>query len=167
LEPDLVATPISKVGDIFQLGPHRIACADAPDPEILHRLMAEGEVARLVLTDEPYNVRIVGNVTKGRHREFAMASGEMSEDQFQAFNEAWMKAVLPHLQDGGVLATFIDWRGYATANAAATKLGPHASQSHRMAEDQCRNGQPLPLAARTPAAIQKRDRLARQQYRAR
>ena len=34
-----------------------------------------------------------------------------------------MKAVLPHLQDGGVLATFIDWRGYATANAAATKLG--------------------------------------------
>ena len=123
LEPDLVATPISKVGDIFQLGPHRIACADATDPEILHRLMGEGEVARLVLTDEPYNVRIVGNVTKGGHREFAMASGEMSEDQFLAFNEAWMKAVLPHLQDGGVLATFIDWRGYATANAAATKLG--------------------------------------------
>jgi DNA modification methylase len=52
-----------------------------------------------------------------------MAAGEMSEDQFLAFNEAWMKAFLPHLQDGGVLATFIDWRGYATANAAATKLG--------------------------------------------
>jgi DNA modification methylase len=39
------------------------------------------------------------------------------------FNEAWMKAVLPHLHDGGVLATFIDWRGYPTANAAAIKLG--------------------------------------------
>ena len=123
LEPDPFATPISKVGDVFQLGPHRIACADATEPEILHRMMGEGEVARLVLTDEPYNVPIVGNVTKGRHRELAMAAGEMSEAQFLAFNEAWMKAVPPHLQDGGVLATFIDWRGYATANAAATKLG--------------------------------------------
>jgi DNA modification methylase len=62
-------------------------------------------------------------VTKSRHREFAMASGEMSDDEFLAFNEAWMKAVLPHLHDGGVLATFIDWRGYPTANTAATKLG--------------------------------------------
>jgi DNA modification methylase len=34
-----------------------------------------------------------------------------------------MKAVLPHLREGGLLGTFIDWRGYATANAAATKLG--------------------------------------------
>jgi DNA modification methylase len=123
IEPDPSATPISKVGDIFQLGPHRIACGDATDPEILHRLMGEGEMARLVLTDEPYNVPIVGNVTKGQHREFAMASGEMSEDQFLTFNEAWMTAALPHLQDAGVLATFIDWRGYPTANAAALKLG--------------------------------------------
>jgi DNA modification methylase len=123
LEPDPSAIPIARVDDIIQLGPHRIACADATDPGVLHRLMDEEEVARLVLTDEPYNVQIVGNVTKGPHREFKMASGEMSEDQFLAFNEAWMEAVLPHLQDGGVLATFIDWRGYATANAAATTLG--------------------------------------------
>jgi DNA modification methylase len=118
-----LAGPISKVGDIFQLGPHRIACGDATDPETLRCVMGEAELARLVLTDEPYNVPIVGNVTKGRHREFAMASGEMSDDEFLVFNEAWMKAVLPHLHDGGVLATFIDWRGYPTANAAAIKLG--------------------------------------------
>jgi DNA modification methylase len=52
-----------------------------------------------------------------------MASGEMSDDEFLAFNEAWMKSVLPHLHDGGVLATFIDWRGYPTTHAAAVKLG--------------------------------------------
>jgi hypothetical protein len=75
LEPDPFATPISKFGDIFQLGPHRLACADATDRETLLRVMEEGEVARLVLTDEPYNVPIVGNATKGRHREFAMAAG--------------------------------------------------------------------------------------------
>jgi hypothetical protein len=75
LEPEPSARPISRLGDVFQLGPHhRIACADATDPEALRRVMGEGEVARLVLTDEPYNVPIAGNVTKGRHREFAMAS---------------------------------------------------------------------------------------------
>jgi DNA modification methylase len=123
LEPEPSATPISRLGDVFQLGPHRIACADATDPEALHRVMGEGEAARLVLTDEPYNVPIGGNVTKGRHREFAMASGEMSEGEFLTFNEAWMTAVLPHLHEGGLLGTFIDWRGYPTANAAAMRLG--------------------------------------------
>jgi len=123
LEPEPAATPISRLGDVFQLGPHRIVCADTTDPQSFHRVMKEGEVARLVLTDEPYNVPIAGNVTKGRHREFAMASGEMSASQFLAFNEAWIGAVLPHLCDGGLLATFIDWRGYPTAFAAAIKLG--------------------------------------------
>jgi DNA modification methylase len=123
LEPDPLGTPVSRLRDVFQLGPHRIACGDATDPDTLSRVMGEGEVARLVLTDEPYNVPIAGNVTKGRHREFTMASGEMSENEFLAFNEAWMKAILPHLQEGGVLATFIDWRGYATVSAAALKLG--------------------------------------------
>jgi DNA modification methylase len=47
----------------------------------------------------------------------------MSGDEFLPFNEAWMKAVMPRLHDGGVLATFIDWRGSPTANAAAVKLG--------------------------------------------
>lgn len=85
--------------------------------------MGEGEVARLVLTDEPYNVSIARHVTRGRHREFAMASGEMSEIEFLTFNKAWIRAVLPSLIEGGLLGTFIDWRGYPTANAAAMRLG--------------------------------------------
>ena len=52
-----------------------------------------------------------------------MASGEMSDQQFVAFNSGWIDAVLPHLIDGGVFGTFIDWRGYPTVHAAATQLG--------------------------------------------
>ena len=45
------------VGDVFQLGPHRFICGDATDPAVLAELM-EGDVpARLILTDEPYNVK--------------------------------------------------------------------------------------------------------------
>ena len=80
-------------------------------------------LARMVLTDEPYNVPIAGNVTGGRHREFAMASGEMSAPEYLAFNETWMGAALPYLANGGLLATFIDWRGYSIVDAAAVNLG--------------------------------------------
>ena len=85
----------------------------------------EGDApARLVLTDEPYNVPIAGHVTGGDHREFAMASGEMTDAEFLAFNEAWMAAVLPYLCDGGVFGTFIDWRGYADRSfGRGDKLG--------------------------------------------
>ena len=62
-------------------------------------------------------------MTGGGHREFAIASGEMTDAEFLAFNEAWMAAVLPCLCDGGVFGTFIDWRGYPTVHSAAVKLG--------------------------------------------
>ena len=123
VEPEPCATAIARIGDMFQLGLHRIVCGDATDPAVLARLLEGDDPARLVLTDEPYNVKIAGNVTGGPHREFAMASGEMTDAEFLAFNEAWVTAVLPYLCDGGVLGTFIDWRGLPTVHSAASKLG--------------------------------------------
>ena len=81
------------------------------------------DVARLVLTDEPFNVAIGGNVTDRDQRDFVMASRAMTDPQFLDFNQKWMDAVLPHLVDGGILGTFIDWRGWPIAQAAATDLG--------------------------------------------
>ena len=68
----------------------------------------QDQQARLVLTDEPYNVPIAGHVTKGQHREFAMASGEMSDAQFQNFNAQWIRAAIEHLCGGGLIGTSID-----------------------------------------------------------
>lgn len=118
-EPDAVA--VARLGDIFRLGEHRIICGDATDPAVLARLMDGESPARLVLTDEPYNVPVAGNVTGGAHREFLMASGEMSDAEFLAFNGDWMSAALPWLCDGGVFGTF-DWRGNPTVFAAASNL---------------------------------------------
>src|SRR6202042_3167534 len=122
LEPG-PANAVARVGDIFQLGPHRIVCGDATDSSVLARLLEGDASARLILTDEPYNVKVAGNVTRGDHREFAMASGEMTDAEFLAFNGAWIATVLPYLCDGGILGTFIDWRGLPTAHSAAAKLG--------------------------------------------
>ena len=142
LEPQPLATPVSRLGDVFQLGLHRIACADATYHESLDRVMGKGEVARLVLTDEPYNVPIAGNVTKGRHREFAMASGEMSEGEFLTFNEAWMRAVLPHLCSGPSSTGEVP-----NGERRGCEAWPHASEPHCVGEDERGHGQPLPLSA--------------------
>jgi DNA modification methylase len=123
LAPDPGAVAIARLGDIFQLGPHRVICGDATDPTVVRRIIEGDSSAHLVLTDEPYSVKIAGHVTGGAHREFAMASGEMTDAQFLAFNVAWMEASLPFLCDGGVFGTFIDWRGNPTVIAAAAKLG--------------------------------------------
>jgi DNA modification methylase len=61
--------------------------------------------------------------TRGDHREFAMASGEMTDAEFLAFNGAWIATVLPYLCEGGILGTFIDWRGLPTVHSAVGSLG--------------------------------------------
>ena len=119
----LTPLPLLALSDIFALGVHRIVCGSATDPATVRRLMQDDPAARLVLTDEPYNVKISGHVTGGGHREFAMASGEMTDAEFLAFNQAWMAAVLPYLCDGGIFGTFIDWRGLPTVDLAARKVG--------------------------------------------
>jgi DNA modification methylase len=122
LSPSRGVAPVTRIGDLFHLGSHRVICGDATDPAIVSRLM-QGRVARLVLTDEPFNVPISGHVTGADHRDFVMASGEMTDDQFLEFNRTWIGALLPHLVDGGIFGTFIDWRGLPIVHAAATGLG--------------------------------------------
>jgi DNA modification methylase len=121
LDPAPGGTATSRVGDVFRLGPHRLICGDATDPAVVAKLM-QGNIARLVFTDQPFNVAIGGHITSGDHREFVMASGEMTEGQFLDFNKRWMSAAMPHLMEGGILGTFIDWRGLPSVHAAATGL---------------------------------------------
>src|SRR4029077_9402142 len=78
--------------------------------------------ARLILTDQPYNVSIADHIASGECREFLMASGEMSGAELLAFNAAWIGASLRHLCDGGLFGTFIDWRGYPAVHAVALQF---------------------------------------------
>jgi DNA modification methylase len=102
-------------GDLWQLGPHRLICGDALDHKVVGALMA-GEAARMVFSDPPYNVKIdghVGNSGKIQHREFAMASGEMSRAQFTAFLEGAFRNMADHSLDGSIHFLCMDWRHMA------------------------------------------------------
>jgi hypothetical protein len=74
------------------------------------------EQAEMVFTDPPYNVPITGHVTgKGRtrHREFAMASGEMSANAFTAFLTRVFEQLAAHTRDGSIHLVCMDWRHLA------------------------------------------------------
>jgi DNA modification methylase len=103
---------VSRAGDLWQLGPHRLLCGDVRDPEALKRLMGEGR-ADLVFTDPPYNLRIDRNVCGTgsiRHREFAMASGEMTEEEFAGFLKETLGNLARASRPGAVHFVCMDWR---------------------------------------------------------
>ncbi|MEM8541032.1 MAG: DNA methyltransferase [Pseudomonadota bacterium] len=101
-----------KLGDIWQLGPHKLICGNALDQNAIANLMAS-ERAQMVFTDPPYNVPIDGHVGgsgKTKHREFAMASGEMSEVQFTQFLEGAFSNLCRFSTDGSIHFICMDWR---------------------------------------------------------
>lgn len=105
---------VAQLGDLWQLGWHRLVCGSALADENLRRLMG-GERARVAFLDPPYNVRISGIVGRGRiqHTEFAMGSGEMTDAEFREFLEQSLKQAASVSVDGAVHFVCIDWRHVA------------------------------------------------------
>jgi len=104
--------PIAQRGDVWQLGKHFLVCGDSTAPEAYERLMG-GDRADFVFTDPPYNVRVDGHVSglgSIKHREFAMASGEMTQDQFVRFLGNVYALLCRHSSDGSIHQICMDWR---------------------------------------------------------
>ena len=106
------ATPVSRQGDLWLLGGHRLLCASSLETASWDRLM-DGRVGAMVFTDAPYNVPVSGHVCglgKVQHAEFAMASGEMSKAEFTTFLGVAIKQLTANVCDGAVLDLSMDWR---------------------------------------------------------
>ncbi|MEQ8992765.1 MAG: DNA methyltransferase [Pseudomonadales bacterium] len=110
--PDRTIPAISRPGDLWLLGPHRMYCADALDQSRYDLLLGD-ERAHAVHSDPPYNLKIEGQVSgKGRvtHGEFAMASGEMSSAAFIEFLSTVMRHMVAYSVDGALHYLWMDWR---------------------------------------------------------
>ncbi len=110
--PAMAAEAVTRMGDGWVLGRHRLICGDARQPADYARLLGEEKVD-LVFTDPPYNVPIDGHVCGSgriRHREFAMGVGEMSQDAFTSFLADALKPMATSCHDGAIAFVCMDWR---------------------------------------------------------
>jgi DNA modification methylase len=111
-QPDADAPVVSRPGDLWLIGAHRILCGNALEGDDWKALMG-GMKAQLVFTDPPYNVPISGHVSglgQAKHREFAMASGEMSKEGFTGFLRSTFLHLAEHSVDGAIHFVCMDWR---------------------------------------------------------
>ncbi len=111
-EPDRTLMPVTEVGDLWQCGVHRLLCADATGRDAYEALL-DGELAQMVFTDPPYNVPIdrhVCGLGKARHREFVMASGEMSDAEYRQFLKLGCGHLAASSIDGAIHFICMDWR---------------------------------------------------------
>ena len=123
--PSLLSVPVTRPGDVWVLGLHRLICGDALAPDTYSALLGD-QLADMVFTDPPYNVPIdrhVSGLGKIRHREFAMASGEMSTEAFSSFLETSHAQLLKHLKAGGIAFSCMDWRSVSTLMGASQSAG--------------------------------------------
>ena len=109
---DVARTAVSVIGDLWRLGRHRLLCGSALGSLEWEHLMA-GDLASMGFTDSPWNVQVHGHVSglgKIRHREFAMASGEMDRDEFTAFLRSAFGLMAKHSVPGSIHFAAIDWK---------------------------------------------------------
>jgi DNA modification methylase len=114
----------TRAGDLWKLGHHRVLCGNALEPDTYGKLMA-GKRASMVFTDPPYNVPIEGHVSglgHIRHREFAMAVGEMTSAEFTAFLGRAIGSAAANCKEGSILYVCMDWRHMAEVLAAGANL---------------------------------------------
>ena len=110
--PEPSRAPVSRRGDVWALGKHRVVCGNALSADDFTLLM-QGSLADVVFTDPPYNVPISGHAGgkgKIRHKNFAMASGEMNEAEFKRFLIDALILVASHSLPSSIHFVCMDWR---------------------------------------------------------
>jgi DNA modification methylase len=122
--PPLDEVVVTQLGDLWELGRHRLLCGDARDLDAYRALLGDERVD-LIFTDPPYNVPIEGHVCGlggVHHREFAMAAGEMSEAEFTAFLVDSLGPAARLCRDGAIAYVCMDWRHMGELLAAGRQV---------------------------------------------
>lgn len=106
-EPDIPEEPVSKRGQVYQLGEHRLMIGDSTNAEDVASL-CDGEIMDLVVTDPPYNVAIENS------QGMTIENDDMDSDNFYDFLVQAFENMNDHLKAGGV---FYIWHASRTQRA--------------------------------------------------
>ncbi len=112
--PDRPTHPVTKLGDVWLLGKHRICCGDAREQTAFAQLM-QSQTAEMIFIDPPWNLRTREFQGRGavKHGDFSVGSGEFSRTEFVAFLRRTLGHCADHSIDGSIHFVCIDWRHVA------------------------------------------------------
>ena len=121
-EPPTEAATVIRRGDLWACERHRVLCGDSTNPSDIERLVG-GPTITQVIADAPYNLPTRSFSKSGLHGDFEAGAGELSDEEFIRFLRRFFSAALPHLSDGALLYTFMDWRHIVELILAAKAAG--------------------------------------------
>ena len=122
-EVDSQAEPITKLGDIWQLGRHRLMCGDSTNAETVARLMG-GQKADLLLTDPPYNVAYEGKTKDA----LKIKNDNLSSDAFFEFVVSAFSAGASAIKEGASYYVWFASREHCNFENALVKSGLEVRQ---------------------------------------
>lgn len=115
-EPDIPTEPMTKSGQIWQLGKHRLMIGDSTEPEDVEKL-CNGDLMDLVVTDPPYNVAIENS------QGMTIENDDMSSDNFQEFLTHAFENLNDHLKAGGAFYVWYASRTHMDFEQALRNVG--------------------------------------------
>ena len=116
--------PVSRLGDRWILGDHRLVCGDALRPESYAQVLGDDK-GEMMFADPPYNVPVEGHVSglgAVKHDNFAMASGELSSAEFQTFLRTSLGHAASRSINGAIHFVCMDWRHQRELIAAGDEV---------------------------------------------
>lgn len=112
--PDVPNEPTTKLGDIYQLGNHRLMCGDSTSIDAVEKLM-DGQLADQLVTDPPYNIAYEG----GSKKREQIKNDEMADSEFRQFLKDVYIAADAVMKAGAVFYIWhADTEGYNFRGAA-------------------------------------------------
>lgn len=122
--PDPDGSAVSRLGDIWRLGCHRVVCGNARSSEDIGIAVGDRKVSA-VFADHPFNVSVDRHIRVGggKFPEFAEASGEMSPADYEEFLRITTGNMMGAIKPGGILFLCIDWRHVEVLMRVVRTLG--------------------------------------------
>jgi len=108
-----ITEPISKLGEVYQLGKHRLMCGSATNLDDIQKLM-DGKTADMIFTDPPYNVAHTSKEKKGKFhtKEGIILNDDMSDESFKEFTHDFFVSFHTALKPGGVIYVCTGYSSY-------------------------------------------------------